>query len=79
LLQAVEGKVWQWVIQSAELNTARQKYLVCSTVRRADGIHIRVVADSAPSSKAFNVVPMMEDASLYLLANADVAIGGSRP
>jgi len=79
LLQAVEGKVWQWVIPSAELNTARQKYLVCSTVRRADGIHIRVVADSAPSSKAFNVVPMLEDAYLYLLANADVAIGGSRP
>jgi hypothetical protein len=75
----MEGKVWQWVIPSAELNAARQEYLVCSTVRRADGVHIRVVADSAPSSKAFNVVPMLEDAYLYLLANADVAIGGSKP
>jgi len=79
LLQAVEGRVWQWVIPSAELNAARQQHLVCSTVKRADGVHVRVVADSAPSSTAVSVVPMLEDAYLYLLAHAEVAIGAAGP
>src|SRR5207302_1271222 len=28
LLRRVEGKVWEWVIPSADLNAARQRYLV---------------------------------------------------
>ncbi len=79
LLQAVEGKVWQWVIPSAELNSARQQHLVCSTVRRADGVHVRVVAGSPPGSAAVSVVPMLEDAYLYLLSNADDAIRAPGP
>ena len=79
LLQAVEGKVWQWVIPSVELNSARQQHLVCSTVRRADGVHVRVVAESPPGSTAVSVVPMLEDAYLYLLSNADDAIRAPGP
>ena len=76
-LQAMEGKLWQWVIPSVELNSVRQQQLVCSTVKRADGVHVRVVADSAPSSTAVNAVPMLEDSYLYLLTNANEAIGAS--
>jgi len=76
-LQAMEGKVWQWVIPSVELNSVRQQQLVCSTVKRADGVHVRVVADSAPSSTAVSAVPMLEDSYLYLLTNANEAIGAS--
>ena len=79
LLQAVEGKVWQWVIPSAEANSARQQPLVCSTIRRADGVHIRVVAESPPGSTAVSVAPMLEDAYLYLLSNADDAIRAPGP
>jgi ABC-2 type transport system ATP-binding protein len=79
LLQAVTGKVWQWIMPSVELDAARQQYLVSSTVRRADGVHVRVVADSAPSRTAISMVPMLEDAYLYLLANTNGAIGASRP
>jgi len=79
LLQAVEGKVWQWVIPSAEMNALRQQHVVCSTVRRADGVHVRVVADSAPSSTAVSVVSVLEDAYLYLLAHADADIGAPGP
>ena len=76
-LQAMEGKLWQWVIPSVELNSVRQQQLVCSTVKRADGVHVRVVADSAPSSTAVSAVPMLEDSYLYLLTNANEAIGAS--
>jgi len=79
LLQAVEGKVWQWTIPSAELVAARQQHLVSSTVRRADGVHVRVVADAAPSRTATNASPTLEDAYLYLLANANGKIGVSGP
>jgi ABC-2 type transport system ATP-binding protein len=79
LLQAVEGKVWQWTIPSAELVAARQQHRVSSTVRRADGVHVRVVADAAPSQTAIRIAPVLEDAYLYLLANANSKIGGAGP
>src|SRR5271169_2393860 len=45
-LRMVEGKVWEWVLPSAELPAARQSYLISNTMHRADGIHARVVAQS---------------------------------
>src|SRR5207253_5482111 len=33
LLRRVEGKVWEWVIPSADLNAARQRYVVSNTAR----------------------------------------------
>ena len=43
LLQRVEGRVWEWVLPSTELNTARQRYLISNTARRSDGVHARVL------------------------------------
>jgi len=67
LLQRVEGRVWEWVLPSAELNAARQRYLISNTVRRSDGVHIRVLGDSPPAS-AQPVTPNLEDAYLYCLS-----------
>lgn len=74
LLQTVEGKVWQWAISSAELNTAKQQYLVSSTARRSDGVHIRVVADASPGPEARAVTPTLEDAYLYLISSANASM-----
>ena len=68
LLQKAEGKVWEWVISSAELISIRQQYIISSTVRRGDGVHIRVIADTPPSSTASSVAPNLEDAYLDLIA-----------
>jgi len=68
LLQKVEGKVWEWVLPSAELNMARQKYLISNTVRRSDGVHARVLGD-APPMGAQPVTPNLEDAYLYCLSH----------
>jgi len=67
LLREVEGKVRECVVSSADLNAARQKFLVSSTTRRSDGVHVRVLGDNAPPD-AVPVVPTLEDAYLYCLS-----------
>ncbi len=64
LLQAVEGRVWEWVIPAADLPQVRQRYLVSSAIRRSDGIHVRVVAAQPPDASARPVPPTLEDAYL---------------
>ncbi len=77
LLSAVEGRVWEWVIPSADLAAARGRWKISSTVRRADGVHVRVVADLPPSATARPAQPSLEDAYLAVLegdrARAEVA------
>jgi ABC-type multidrug transport system ATPase subunit len=67
LLRKVEGKVWEWVLPSAELSAARQRYLISNIARRSDGVHARVLGD-APPQGAESVTPNLEDAYLYCLS-----------
>jgi ABC-2 type transport system ATP-binding protein len=66
ILQAVEGKVWTWIIASSELPAIKQRYLISGTARRSDGVHVRVVSDQPPNSHAEPVPATLEDAYLYL-------------
>jgi ABC-2 type transport system ATP-binding protein len=65
ILQAVEGKVWTWIIASSELPAIKQRYLISGTARRSDGVHVRVVADQPPNGHAEPVPATLEDAYLY--------------
>jgi ABC-2 type transport system ATP-binding protein len=67
LLREIEGKVWEWIIPSAELNAARQRYRISNTVRRSDGVHARVLGDDPPRG-AQPIPPNLEDAYLYCLS-----------
>jgi ABC-2 type transport system ATP-binding protein len=67
LLRNVEGRVWEWVIPSAELSAARERWKISSTVRRADGVHARVVSEIPPAPGAVRVPPSLEDAYLAVL------------
>jgi ABC-type multidrug transport system ATPase subunit len=67
LLRGVEGKVWEWVLPSADLPAAREHWKIGNTVRRADGVHARVVSPVAPSPEATPLVPTLEDAYLNVL------------
>lgn len=67
LLRKVEGKVWEWVIPSADFNAARHQHLISNTSRRSDGIHARVLGE-APPNGAQPVAPNLEDAYLYCLS-----------
>jgi ABC-2 type transport system ATP-binding protein len=68
LLKSVAGKVWGWTVPSDMLSQVRQQYIVSSTIRRSDGVHLRLVADSPPTAVAQNVSPSLEDAYLYHLS-----------
>jgi ABC-type multidrug transport system ATPase subunit len=69
LLQSVEGKVWEWVISSAELTDAKQRHLISSIVRRGDGLHTRVVAETKPAEGARPASsPTLEEAYLYRIS-----------
>jgi ABC-type multidrug transport system ATPase subunit len=74
LLELLAGRVWQWIIPSTELPALKQKYIISGTVRRADGIQVRVVSDSAPSPEAQPIPPTLEDVYLQL-----VSADGTRP
>ena len=67
LLRKVEGKVWEWVIPSADFNSVRHQHLISNTSRRSDGVHARVLGVTPPNG-AQPVTPNLEDAYLYCLS-----------
>jgi ABC-type multidrug transport system ATPase subunit len=67
LLAGVEGRVWEWVLPSADLPAARERWKIGNTVRRADGVHARVVSAVPPSPMATPLTPTLEDAYLAVL------------
>jgi ABC-2 type transport system ATP-binding protein len=69
LLRAVEGQVWDWVIASADVPAAKQKYLISTSARRADGVHVRVVSAERPGEGAAPVPPTLEDAYLHQISS----------
>jgi ABC-2 type transport system ATP-binding protein len=76
LLAKVTGKVWEVVVPSSELPAMRGKHLISSTAHRSDGVHVRLIAESAPSSSARPLEPSLEDAYLAVLASQrNVAAG----
>jgi ABC-2 type transport system ATP-binding protein len=69
LLKLVHGKIWEWVIPSKELTAAKQKYLLSSIIRRQDGLHVRVVAETSPDKEAkLARPPTLEEAYLYSIS-----------
>jgi ABC-type multidrug transport system ATPase subunit len=72
LLRMVEGKVFTCVVSSDELTAFRAKHAVSSSIRRSDGVHVRVVADSPPHASAEAVAPTLEDAYLWRTSTTSV-------
>ena len=70
LLAAVDGKVWEWVVPSGELAALKQRYLTSGTMRQADGVHVRLIADQQPVLEARSLTPTLEDAYLYYVSNS---------
>lgn len=69
LLRSVEGKIWDWVISSAEFPAVKQKYLLSSIVRHKDGLHIRLVSETSPAQDAqLASSPTLEEAYLYCIS-----------
>ena len=74
LLQLLEGKVWQWIVPSTDLPALKQKHILSGTIRRHDGVQVRVVSESHPATGAESIAPNLEDVYLYLVSQ-----NGARP
>lgn len=68
MLRIVEGKVWDLVVASGELPSLRQRFQISSSIRRSDGVQIRVVSDARPAAGAVPAAPSLEDAYLYCIS-----------
>ena len=67
LLKELDGKVWEWTVASDELSALKQKHIVSGTIRRSDGVDVRVVSADQPKGEARSVNPNLEDAYLYFV------------
>ncbi len=67
LLARVEGKVWEWMVASDQLNSVKQQYLVSGTIRCSGGVQVRAVTEQAPGRDAHRVPVRLDDAYLYLM------------
>ncbi len=72
ILQSLDGQVWQWVVPSEALVALKQKHIISGTVRRQDGIQVRVVSETAPSADAQPIAPSLEDVYLQLVSRNGV-------
>jgi ABC-2 type transport system ATP-binding protein len=73
LLREVAGKVWEWTMPSEALTGLRERHIVSGTIRRPDGVAVRVVAGSSPAPEARPAEPALEDAYLWHVAQARAA------
>ncbi|WP_102401855.1 ABC transporter ATP-binding protein [Haloimpatiens massiliensis] len=71
LTSPMEGKVWETIISSNDLNKFRNKYIISSTIRKSDGVHIRVINNNAPTVNSKLISPQLEDAYLYYITGKE--------
>lgn len=67
LLNEIEGKVWEWTIHSDDLPALKSKHIVSGTIRKSDGVQVRVVSNGQPTAESRSVSPNLEDAYLYFI------------
>lgn len=67
LLNELENKVWEWTVHSDDLPALKSKHIVSGTIRRSDGVQVRVVSASQPEPQAEAVTPNLEDAYLFFV------------
>ena len=67
LLNELEHKFWEWTVHSDNLPALKQKHIISGTIRRSDGVQVRVVSADKPDSNAQNVSPNLEDAYLFFI------------
>ncbi|WP_166242278.1 ABC transporter ATP-binding protein [Paenibacillus turpanensis] len=66
LLRGVQGKVWSVTIPDHQLQSARSQWTISGTIRRENGLQLRIVSDRLPHPEASTLAPTLEDAYLYI-------------
>jgi len=63
-LQSTVGRVWEWLIASADLPMVRSRFRLTAAIRRPAGMLVRVLAATSPGAGARPAEPTLEDAYL---------------
>ena len=64
VLNRVTGRVYETVVAPGEVARLREQHQICSTVQRADGVTVRLIADTQPADPVEQVPATLEDAYL---------------
>jgi ABC-2 type transport system ATP-binding protein len=67
LLAEADGHVWEWLVPESRVAAARGEFTISSSLRRPDGVRLRIVGAKAPADDAQPCTPDLEDAYLWLL------------
>lgn len=67
LIAAARGHAWEWTVPESALAEVRARHAISTSLRRPDGIRLRLVAQDPPGEGASAVEPGLEDAYLWLL------------
>jgi len=67
LVEKAQGHVWEWTVPAEQLPGVREKYTLCASLRRPEGVRVRVVSAEQPNQDAVPVTPGLEDAYTWLL------------
>lgn len=62
LIAQAEGRVWEWTIAPEELSDIRERFVLSASLRRPDGIRVRVLSAERPTATAQAASPELEDA-----------------
>ncbi len=65
LLHLAQGSVWEAVVPSEQFETVRGQFKTSRAVRRADGVHVRIVHSEQPINNAVHVEPDLEEAFIF--------------
>jgi ABC-2 type transport system ATP-binding protein len=74
LMRSAEGSVWSIVLSSERFEELRRTLPVSSAVRRADGVHVRIVSHERPVVDAVLVEPTLEDAFLFVMKSGSEGV-----
>lgn len=72
LIGEMSGTVYECVVPRDEVDAIRDRYQVCHTVARAEGIEVRLIGDEPPTDDAAAVRPTLEDAYFATIDRQDV-------
>ncbi len=67
LLRSARGAVWDLVLSSADFEARRASLRISHAVRKADGVHLRVVQAGSPGAGAVAAEPDLEDAFVHTM------------
>jgi ABC-type multidrug transport system ATPase subunit len=68
LLLPLEGKVWLATVAHDQVAALRERHVVSGTLRRPDGVQLRIVSTAPPVAGARPATATLEDAYLHALA-----------